>query len=308
MPLINEFNQNITWLVLQGFNLPFEFGGATQSGKSKDYNNNQDSISIVALENKVLGVVCDGCATSKSGFSNNEVGSRLIAVLVTRIVWNLLNGKSFSQIPKKLVEIEQEIGKNLLEISNIFTNEDLRTAFIESFFMSTIIAFAVDEKEYLVFGCGDGFLFINGKPTNLDTYEGEYLPNHLIKQEDYLTHSEKKPRSLKVYEKGKTKDLNNLLIATDGFIDIQEHFSELLEKFICSSEEEPLNPGYNKMIAAQFRKNVWFQPSVEEWAETQNGHDDRSFVLLRRFTVKKEEEVRICSKLHKEKPPNQEVS
>lgn len=300
----HDFEQYLTWVGYESFSLPFEFGGATQCGRLNAHNNNQDSLAILGEHDRLVGVVCDGCSTAAGGYSQNEVGSRLLSVLVANLTNDLIRNSRVIGLLDELLSLEKAIGLQILELSKAFVKEEQRDSFLEGFFMTTIVVFAIDADDYAVFGCGDGFLAINGELKDLELQSGEYLASRLLKGRDWEGAINGGEGVLKIIAKGKTKKLNSILLASDGFADLQRQFPQLIGSFMLNSDEL-LIQGYKQMMAAEFRRRIWFDSAVESWAESQDSHDDRSFLLLRREGKNNKQESATCSKSRRRKSRNQ---
>jgi hypothetical protein len=153
---------------------------------------------------------------------------------------------------------------------------------LHNLMMSTILGFVVDEAGYAVFGCGDGLFVLNGFGTSLDSQQGNYLAAKVLAGSDWKEQIVNGDRALVVHRSGPTSELNHLLIATDGVEDLQDRFAAKLAGFIANGESEPTQTGLCRSIAWDFRALVWRSRDVEEWAKSQDKHDDRSFIVMRR--------------------------
>src|SRR5436309_3160487 len=88
MKVGRPFEQYLAWAECGPCLLPYHFGGATQCGRLNDHNNNQDAIALWSGGEVIAGAVCDGCSSvpSGSGYSNNEVGARILAMVAANLL------------------------------------------------------------------------------------------------------------------------------------------------------------------------------------------------------------------------------
>jgi hypothetical protein len=291
MAIIHRFDINFAWRDARPCCLPFQFGGATQSGRLTSHYNNQDAVALVNNSNWIVGIVSDGCSSSARQDSNNEVGARLIAALLAKRVSRVVHKRGAIALSNYLHKVELDICKALRTLSVTFAPREMREEFVESFLMATTIIFAVDKKDFVVAACGDGVLAVNGEIMDLDSASGEYLALRLLRG-----YSRRSSSILKVIKTGKTAGLNSLLIGSDGFIDLCAQFPRLMQSFLERTNHDSAEGGYNDAVTLDFRKDFWFQAEVERWAASQDAHDDRSFLLVRRINATKEDQ-QICSKL-----------
>lgn len=284
MHIARRFDQYLAWLNCADVELPFQFGGATQCGRLKSYNNNQDAMALWSRPDCIVGLACDGCATSATAFSNNEVGSRIISALGAELIGEACVATGVDSLPVAMTEVEGKICERIVQVAEMIVPLEQRDNFLDDFMMSTVVAFAVDKKNYAVFGCGDGLFAINGKITSLEENSGAYLAARLHSKKDWKARLVAGETGFRLYRTGETKDLQSLLVATDGFEELTLQFESELSAFVLNNDQAPARTGYWPSMAVEFQSRFWMLPSVINWDATQDGHDDRSFLLLRRLS------------------------
>jgi hypothetical protein len=280
---INAFEQYLAWANLRSCSLPYQFGGATQCGRLNDHNNNQDAVAVVSRDELVVGVVCDGCSSSSLGYSNSEVGARLLGVLTAEIVVQAIESTSVARFGEVLPGIERAVFERLADMLKILTGSDDQDKAINTLWLATVVGFAVDRTDFVVFGCGDGLYAVDDQVTTLSGFEGRYLAARLLSGHDWSNRLANEDGAFSVHRTGKVASLRGLLIGTDGFEDLTDRFPDLVAKFVQDPGDSAAEAGFCSGLGSDFRRRVWQTDEVSRWAATQDRHDDRSFLLLRRL-------------------------
>lgn len=313
MPVHPVFEQHFAWLNCSPSSLPFQAGGATQNGRLGGHSVNQDALALCSGEKTMIGVVCDGCGGSVTGQSNNEVGARMIAGSAAVLLEEMLQGATVENFAGRITDFERTLCERILAaVGALFPGPALETA-LHSYFMSTVLAFAVDETSYLVFGCGDGIIALNSEFRTLDRNEGAYLTGRLLDcPEHWRDRIDKGEGAFRVLAQGTAESLGSLLLASDGFEDLTAEFPQLLRN-VLNATPIGASRGFDQGLVIDFRVRFWHLPELEQWADTRDGHDDRSFLMIRRIippptspptpavpeitTSSPKEETTPCSKL-----------
>jgi len=280
---INAFEQYLAWANLHPCSLPYQYGGATQCGRLNDHNNNQDAIAIVSRDELLVGVVCDGCSSSALGYSNSEVGARLLGLLTAEVVAQAFEEESVARFTEVLPAIERAVFERLAVILEALTGKEDREKVIQTLWLTTIVGFAVDRTDYAIFGCGDGLYAINDEVSTLDDFEGRYLAARLLPGADWSGRLANNDGAFSTYRTGKVETLRSILVGTDGFEDLTRGFPDLVGGFVLGPGDGPATAGFCASMGSEFRRRVWQADEVSRWASTQDRHDDRSFLLLRRL-------------------------
>ena len=228
-----------------------------------------------------MGVVCDGCSRSQSGVSNNEVGARLISVALSGLVGTVVAKSGVKSIGSRISGIERQLCTRILKIASATTVNDRPDDLMHGLFMTTILGFAVDDSHFCIFGCGDGIFMVNGKWTVLEE-EGAYLAGRLMSEGNWKDRLSKGDGALRIYRDGVTGDLQQLLVGSDGWQDIQQRFGAEIDNLMVAVGRRAGGIGFDPAVPTDFRASVWHTPGVRQWAESQDRHDDRSFLLLQR--------------------------
>ena len=276
-------------MVDKNANIPFTVGGATQQGVEHklDNQNNQDAVSILINDSYLIGVICDGCSSThnnlQDAISNNEIGAKLIGYTIMQNVERIIRNREVDDL--FLTELSNSVLHKLQEIVDIFCEEDeeKKEIFIYDFLMSTIIGFIVTEDKYIIFRSGDGIIGINGDIQILEEETGLYFGEKLLYKccpNKYPSNSQRS--DLKVISSGKTSEIDNIFLATDGFYEIVKNNKEALIDFIEKSTPVVKN-GFNFVIPEFRKKIIWNDAVIKTTLNTNLLKDDASFLLLRRL-------------------------
>jgi serine/threonine protein phosphatase PrpC len=287
--------------------LPFSVAGLTQQGvvHMDDNINNQDSIGILTEENFIAGIVCDGCtgthAELKRSSSNNEVGAKLIAYLSMKILKKILSENVLSS-ESVISEFTKRIIDSVNSIVNLFCEDEKeKELFIADFLTTTVIGFFVNQNKYVIFHSGDGIIVLNGDIDFLTDDSGSYFVSSLLESnknkivkmsvEDGETNEQEirgkekyeTGQKFKVFAEGETDKLTSLFLATDGFYDFIDNYTELFLNFINIPDRLKLE-GFNPHFVREFRKKFVWNKKIKEHIELKNlFNDDASFIFLKRM-------------------------
>lgn len=269
--------------------IPFVVGGATQQGTTHifDNSNNQDALSIFINDDFMIGIVCDGCSSThdelRNSFSNNEIGAKLISYNLSTILQKYLStNKVFDE--SFLESVAESLFNRLHSFINSLLEDDEKEKeiFIYDYLMTTILCFVVTEDNYIIFSCGDGVIGINDDIQSLDE-NGFYFSSSLLSVCCPTFYSKPiKTNKFNVNYFGKTSELQNIFLATDGFNDIVDKYNPKLKSFIINSIPKARN-GYD-FILPDFRKSILNDEDISKYSISANWpKDDASFLLLRRI-------------------------
>ena len=272
----HSFDSSLAWLRQETLQLPFEVGAATQRGRMKTMNN-QDAIAIIVGATSIVAVVSDGCASSDPDLGNSEVGARLTSIVVAEEIAGHIARGSCRQLSVELSQIEAKVLDRLRSISGALGLADHAAGFVHNYLLSTVVAVAIDEEDTIVFGCGDGLYAFNSAVVVLPE-QGEYLAQRLVSGGSVSSGQ----AGLQLHGQYKTSKARNVMIGTDGMQDLWDRCPAHLHKYLRRSEDARAK-GYSHELLREFNRDIWFDPDVNAWACTQDGHDDRSFVVIRRL-------------------------
>jgi hypothetical protein len=265
--------------------LPFSIFGMTQQGLSHKGQNigNQDAACIYIGKNAIIGAVADGCSSGKNinGMSSNQVGANIISYLAVRVARKLLlkNNISFDNIIPPFQQTLIGHFKKTLNALRPWKQE--RSDIIANLLSATIITLIITKERYLILYCGDGNAFINGEGKDLKHQGGRYFANNLFDliytKSGYLINPDYEIRCL---QKGDTKNLNSILISTDGFIDNDIVAAKHFPNFFFSPNGTITKNGFVDR-RKEFRINL-----LDEISAIKNGRmwptDDATFISLNR--------------------------
>jgi hypothetical protein len=296
LPLIpfakRHFNYRMTHSVVSG-NGAFPFAVTTAAARNPRYENqnNQDAVGICITPGVVVGLVCDGCASTHPFFephsgSNNEVGAKLACSLVLRDVEKVFSRRE--HVPSD--ELVERLSHSLLTgfratVRTFCGRDEVRAErFIFDYLMTTVVGFVVTEKQFVVCYSGDGVIAVNGELDILDREEGSYFANDLLSICCPSRFPKPKVASgLKVYKSGEAKDLQSILVATDGMAQFAKQYPNELTTFLLQPPaREQCNGGFDFALP-EFRRDIAWNPKLPLTLS-----DDAAFALVRRISQNEE--------------------
>lgn len=267
--------------------LPFSIFALTQQGLEHQKLNvgNQDAGTLYLGKNILIGSVADGCTSGNNlnGKSNNQTGAVIGSYLIVRLLRKLVLKK---HIP--LSEILPPLEHNLMTSLRKFVNalnpwEFERRGLIKNFFLSTLLFFVITEDEYLIANCGDGDILINGSYNSLNLDSGNYFANNLIEMQKLENgdYSIKPSLNFRIVSQGRTNDLHNLFIATDGFLDEDVLKHHAFQEFFLNRTDDGRGNGFQER-RSEFRRDF-----LSSTLEMKNGRiwpqDDATFISIQRI-------------------------
>lgn len=191
-------------------------------------NSHDFAISGSPRSGTAFGLVLDGCGSKYNRqSSHNEVGAKLLGQFAS----NWLN-LQFAE--NELVELDGLLvglfDSCLVFMSQIvdsmpFIDEAARTAFVMTHWLATLVGFVVVEETAVLFWQGDGYLYVNGEITTLDSgNRPDYLAYQLLgksegvkgRKGEHVTPSLTHPFTPSFVTVNRA-DLHSLAVATDGW-------------------------------------------------------------------------------------------
>ncbi len=272
----HSFESSLAWCRHGETALPFEIGAGTQRGRLKTMNN-QDAIAIIVEQSAIVAVVCDGCATSEPDLGNSDVGARLTAMVVAEEVAAHISQHPRDSLSSSIAAVEERIVVRLRSGITTLTGTHAVASFVRNNLLATILGVVIDAEDAVIFGCGDGLYATNAQLTSLPE-DGDYLAMRLLSDDETSANTS---AHLRVYTARKMHRTRNVMIATDGMQDLWDRYPLLLRQFLkCSEAGQKV--GFTHDLLREFNRTIWFDASVNDWADTRDAHDDRSFVVIRR--------------------------
>jgi hypothetical protein len=285
MPILFDYNINFLSESANQTKLPFSVFGMTQQGLYHGAQSigNQDSASVYVGKNVIIGTVADGCTSGNNlnGKSYNQVGANLMSYLSVRVARKLIL-KNHIPLEGFIKPFEQLLITHFKKMMNALRPwKQENSEIITNLFASTFISFIITETKYLVFFCGDGDAFINGEKKSMENHSGKYFTNNLydlnFADKGYLIKEEYQIHCLEI---GNTRELNSVLISTDGFIDDDVMESPSFNQFFFSQKGTMVKRGFLDR-RTDFRTTL-----LEEINSIKNGRiwpsDDATFISLHR--------------------------
>lgn len=269
--------------IAQGF--PFAVTTASARHPGSEENNSQDAVSLITGKNYVARIVSDGCFSTHPKFQEHSTSSNEVAAKLTcwRLALDVERIMADAQKPTP-EQVTKTLGRGLISSlrANVRAvcgrNKNMVEEFIFDACMATVVGFVVTTDVWWVFHCGDGVVNINGTWHSLAAASGTYPANRLL-AEFYPTKfkSPENPHGvLEVVKSGKTRDLNSILIGSDGFESMLKHPSDLLSDLIPKPNPDLVRNGFEFLLEN-------FQAAIASHPEL-NFNDDSSFCLCRRLS------------------------
>jgi hypothetical protein len=260
--------------------------------------NNQDWYSYYldpSLEwNKFVAIVCDGCGSGR----HNEVG----AVLGSRMVTNMLRDFMYCQkfLDKEVftLALMSELAKIKRRLTSFIVDMSYRMGeevadIVSNHFLFTIVGAISNGSVGAIFSLGDGCFALNGELTVVEPCEGNappYVGYNAIK--DYVDASVlDESSSFTIHKVFDIRDLDSLLIGTDGVMDIEESSEKTVpgkRELVGSISQFWTNDLYFKNAASVTRKLVKIGRKHSRvkggWLQHEQGHlsDDTTLIVIRR--------------------------
>lgn len=183
------------------------------------WTNNHDAFTWRSLRNGgFVAVVCDGCGSGK----HSEVGSHLGANLFAQTITDEVEKMHNKGCPLAMIafgRIQQIVLGYFSTLAKAMGGSFSQT--INDYFLFTIVGAIVTPEEYCVFSLGDGVFILNGDIYSLGPFPNNsppYLMYNLVGSSLLDTNSA--IISLQMQVRGPTRDLNWLLVGTDGVMDL----------------------------------------------------------------------------------------
>ncbi|WP_204102831.1 MULTISPECIES: protein phosphatase 2C domain-containing protein [Spirulina sp. CCY15215] len=178
--------------------------------------NNQDALSVLSCDRFTIAVVCDGCGSGR----HSEVGAKIGARLVVETLSNTLQDKAIAalQYPQFWQSIHQKILIQLQTYIKAMGGDWQQT--LNDYFLFTIIGVLITPENTSIFSLGDGVILLNNCLTKLE-FSGN-APPYISYGLKYLWEDRECPQEFQfqIHQSCETKELNTLLIGTDGVGDL----------------------------------------------------------------------------------------
>ena len=179
--------------------------------------NRQDFILTYVSDEKIIGVVCDGCGDGESLYS--EVGASLLGTFIINYFKQISN--TFSIIYSFALEIGKRLSDFIDSLNIIILNNNQlsQVNFIKDFMLSTNLFCLIVNEQILIGYCGDGIIIVDDKIEILDQKGSPHYIAYKCIPKEIL---EKQPTELSFFKFRiyKQEDVKKIVIATDGLIPI----------------------------------------------------------------------------------------
>jgi len=248
------------------------------------WTNNHDAFTWRGLRSGgFVAVVCDGCGSGKHSEVGSHLGANLLAQTITDDVEKLhIEGRPLAQIA--LGRVQQIVLGYFATLAKATGGSFSQT--INDYFLFTIVGAIVTPEEYCIFSLGDGVFILNGDVYPLGPFPNNsppYLMYNLAGSS--LLDANPALLNLQVQARGSTKDLNWLLIGTDGVLDLinakgktipgRKETVGAIEQFLSDSCMQ--NPdGIRRRLAVLNRETVEDGRSIRGGLLT----DDTTFIIV----------------------------
>lgn len=184
-------------------------------GHREEGRNNQDAIATHFADDLIVAVAADGCSASPRSEAGAALGVRWLAEWLPTLA-------AYERDPDRLIKQARD---GLLEyltrtIDGLRPRREERVDTIQELFLFTFLVALVDSERALCFGLGDGMAAVNGNVTLLEAGPDGAPP--YITYELIRPHLARDPGPLAptVIHVGRPEELDSMLIATDGAVDL----------------------------------------------------------------------------------------
>ena len=180
--------------------------------------NCHDAFSVKVINPYIVGVICDGCGSG----AHSEVGANLMAQYTTNLLADAIYNRWMPDIPRIAPMLFRHLIKFVQRnISEGITSSDplSEAAFINDYWLCTILGFIIAPEKTLIFYAGDGSYRVNDieqvivSPNNAP----QYLAYNCVSNDELLTDLSVIPKQFET-ETFMTNGINRLMIASDGFL------------------------------------------------------------------------------------------
>ena len=174
--------------------------------------NNQDAFTWRTDRGSLVAVACDGCGSG----AKSEFGAAFAAALVPRLLLAHLPGDgSLGDVPAVLEAVRRDLLGHLRALAELIGAGDDLAEVISEYLLFTIVGTVVAPRETVVFALGDGVWFVNGAGGRIGPFPDNAPP--------YVAYGLLRPaEGFTVLQRLATRDLDSLLIGTDGAAELAE--------------------------------------------------------------------------------------
>ncbi len=265
---------------LETDNLAIQFQYATGSIIGRNHilvgKNNQDAYRVVSREQFIVAIVCDGCSAGR----HSEVGAKIGVRMISEEIAALLEGGLTISEPEFWHRLKHNLLQKLKDFVAIASgcvelSKSATMEFVNDYLLFTIVVAIVTPKETITFSIGDGAIAVNGKFTEIPPYADNAPP--------YLAYGLYNPEAInfEIRDRLPTSELESLLIATDGIIDLA--VVEPVEQFWQEARYFNNPDAIRRKLAMLNREEV--KPDWQKKELTKRSgvlSDDTSLVVIRR--------------------------
>lgn len=220
----------------------FEIAGGSVPGSEHTkpgrpgWVNNQDAFVWRMSPEVMIGVVCDGCGSSK----HSEVGAKIGANIVANCLFH--GYESYVKNPELFIRLlELNITGQLRQVASFMREpgKDPRSLIplVHEYFLFTTLFFFITAEKAVIYAMGDGIFSMNSETRTLGPYPGNQPPYIGYRIADHRYKVYDGPFEFTLMAECETKDLQTILIGTDGL----EYFIQN-EQTIIPKTKEPLGP------------------------------------------------------------------
>jgi hypothetical protein len=188
---------------------------------------------VISNNFTTIGVVTDGCSSSKCSEFGAHLGARMLG---SNIQWYTAHGvdllHTISLSYANLMEEVMKLAKNMLEDVSIDRTPTEINRILNEYFMFTIVGFVMNNTRTVMFTLGDGVYGINGNyiriPHNVENKPIYCCYSLMTSLPHHVTPDDMIP---KIVVDCNTDSVDTILVATDGF----EYYLDNLDKKIAGT-------------------------------------------------------------------------
>jgi len=248
------------------------------------WTNNHDAFTWRRLRSGgYVAVVCDGCGSGKHSEIGSHLGANLLVQTITDDVEKLDNeGRPLAHIAFR--RSQQIVLGYFATLAKAMGGSFSQT--INDYFLFTIVGAIVTPEEYCVFSLGDGVFILNGNVHSLGPFPNNsppYMMYNLVGSS--LSDTSPTMLDLQVQVRGLTRDLNWLLIGSDGVTDLINAEERLIpgrKETVGAIERFLSDPCMKNPDGIRRRLSVINRETVEAGHAIRGGllPDDTTFVII----------------------------
>lgn len=193
----------------------FEWAAGSVPGRDHRhaFKNSHDAFHIEASPSLLVAVVCDGCGSGEHSEVGAKLGARIVAKQVLRWFQNEPHVFRVDTINLGLGKVRRSVLAQFQLLTDAMAGSF--SEIVGDYFLATILGAIVTREDAFVFGAGDGVYWVNGQKNEIRAKDNKppYLCYGIVETDGTAP-------LLEPYHMLRTKDLEGLVLGTDGAMDL----------------------------------------------------------------------------------------